>query len=594
MTETIDTEYISLLLSKVEEDLAKNRNKKNLEKPNNLLEKLKNSDYILRDLYLISKVDGLKPLSSYLLFILKKIETGEINFDNMVQYLQTDKKFIEKEIINYFKLDVEIVKPLKEKTVKEKIKSEPDSKIDTKTERKILIQSNKFKVGELDNELVTEEFNESDFTDLVSSDEKEDKTNYLEYVKIDNNNKAEIVFNLPEEIKDISELLQEEEEKINKEKRKLITKPELKTEEEKKPREKQKPLKDGTITPEDKEKETQEKAEKIKRDKKQHVEIPAQSKEKVKKEVSIHPPEHIFNETIPESEARKVYSEYESASISMNKLMQEDLDRLSELLEIEPGEGEEYMELFSSLEENSSNMIDNSSKMGFEVIAGLYKTIQLAFISSHADAYEVDKESITIFKKAIKLAESLIKGQDYQDYKKVIKGLENIRKTISEKKQEREKREKLQKEKAELERRLSIKYHDAGSREQLIKLKHNILEVEKTLKLLENIEGDYQAYEALRRLSSTFPHLKEVVNVSKELKIEKLAQLAEANYIFTKFLQNYRLDPLDREISEIYKYMIYNFKLIFLDKPTKDLDVFISYLNDPVKIFEQTKNKIKK
>ena len=136
---------------------------------------------------------------------------------------------------------------------------------------------------------------------------------------------------------------------------------------------------------------------------------------------------------------------------------------------------------------------------------------------------------------------------------------------------------------------MSIKYQDAPSREQLIKLKHNILEVEKTFNSLKEIEGDYQTYEALRRLSGTFSHLKEIVNISNILNLEQMAKLSEANYIFIKFLQNYRLNPFDKEIKEILKYMVYNFKLIFLDKPTRDLDLFISYLNDPVKIFEQTK-----
>jgi len=49
------------------------------------------------------------------------------------------------------------------------------------------------------------------------------------------------------------------------------------------------------------------------------------------------------------------------------------------------------------------------------------------------------------------------------------------------------------------------------------------------------------------------------------------------------------MDPLDAEIKEIFKYIIYNFKLIYLDKPTKDIDVFISYLNDPIKIFADKK-----
>jgi hypothetical protein len=82
-----------------------------------------------------------------------------------------------------------------------------------------------------------------------------------------------------------------------------------------------------------------------------------------------------------------------------------------------------------------------------------------------------------------------------------------------------------------------------------------------------------------------------MVNISRILNISKLAQLSEASYIFVKFLQNYRLDPYDEDVREIFRFIIYNFKLIFLDKPTKDLALFISILNDPVKVFSKSKKK---
>ncbi len=45
------------------------------------------------------------------------------------------------------------------------------------------------------------------------------------------------------------------------------------------------------------------------------------------------------------------------------------------------------------------------------------------------------------------------------------------------------------------------------------------------------------------------------------------------------------MDPLSKEIKEILNYIIINLKLLFLDKKSKDLDLFISYLNNPEKIF---------
>ena len=71
-----------------------------------------------------------------------------------------------------------------------------------------------------------------------------------------------------------------------------------------------------------------------------------------------------------------------------------------------------------------------------------------------------------------------------------------------------------------------------------------------------------------------------------------MGQLSEASYIFLKFLQNYRINPATDESKEIFGYIIHNMKSIIMNKTVEDLDLFISYLNDPVKIFSK-KNKKK-
>ena len=148
-----------------------------------------------------------------------------------------------------------------------------------------------------------------------------------------------------------------------------------------------------------------------------------------------------------------------------------------------------------------------------------------------------------------------------------------------------------EKETDELEAYMITKQYDKSDRQKLSQIKQNILDIETVFKSLEDIKGKFQAYEALRRLSHTFAHLKELVSVANMLEMRKLSQLAEASYIFIKFIQNYRMNPFESDITEVFKYIIYNFKLIFLDKPTKDIDLLISYLNDPVKIFEKKEKK---
>ena len=591
--ETKNIEYVSLLLSRVKSDLLKNSETEILHEVNSFIDKLRESENILKNVYLISRVEGLEPLGSYLLYVFKKVESGRVNFNNLTQNLLTDKTFIEKEIRNYFGLYKEVVKPVEEKITEKKdektIQKEEESTIIRKN-IKGLIEDNQFKVGELDNELVTEEFNESDFMELVGADRTEDKKDYLEFAQIDDDNKEEIVFNLPDDIKDISELLQEEGEKIDREKKRIIDGETEKKKTEQVDEETEiKPVFEEHTTVFEEVNEEQEEIDKLE----EIMGTKEPYEELTKEEIADDELEIQKIETDKHEEEKQLpndtYIKYESEVILRNSMINDGLGQLIRYLAEDSEDKEQFEYLLINISEDSSYMVDYSRKMAFDVIASLYETIMISFKSAGVKEFEVTEDSVFLFREAIQLIESLIHGYEYEDYEKVINGFEKVRRSIIENKKEKENLKKIKEEKTELEKRMSIKYQDAPSREQLIKLKHNILEVEKIFRSLEEIEGDYQTYEALRRLSGTFSHLKEIVNISKILKLEQMAKLSESNYIFVKFLQNYRLDPFDKEIKEILKYMVYNFKLIFLDKPTRDLDLFISYLNDPVKIFEQNK-----
>ncbi|MBL7128378.1 MAG: hypothetical protein ISS16_05260 [Ignavibacteria bacterium] len=592
--ETKNIEYVSLLLSRVKSDLFKNSETEILHEVNSFIDKLRESENILKNVYLISRVEGLESLGSYLLYVFKKVESGRVNFDNLTQNLLTDKTFIEKELKNYFGLYKEVVNPVEEKITEKKdektIQKEEESTIIRKN-IKGLIEDNQFKVGELDNELVTEEFNESDFMELVGADRAEDKKDYLEFVQIDDESKEEIVFNLPDDIKDISELLQEEGEKIDREKKRIIdAETETKEAEQIEDETEIKPVFEEHTTVFEEVNEEQKKVDKLE----EHTDTTEHYEEPEEEEITEEEPETQLIETDKHKEIEKqvpsdTYIKYESELILRNSIINDGLEQLLRHLKEDSEDKEQFEYLIINISEDSSYMVDYSREMAFDVIASLYETIMISFKSAGVKEFEVTEDSVFLFREAIQLIESLIHGYEYEDYEKVIHGFEKVRRSIIENRKEKENLKKIKEEKTELEKRMSIKYQDAPSREQLIKLKHNILEVEKIFRSLEEIEGDYQIYEALRRLSGTFSHLKEIVNISKILKLEQMAKLSEANYIFVKFLQNYRLDPFDKEIKEILKYMVYNFKLIFLDKSTRDLDLFISYLNDPVKIFEQNK-----
>ncbi|MBI5402918.1 MAG: hypothetical protein HY959_05930 [Ignavibacteriae bacterium] len=628
-------EYLNFVVSKIENDLKISGASAEQMKCLYVLGVLKNSDNLLKDIYTISRIKNFKPLGNYLLFILKKSETGEVRFDNLLENLNQDREFIIRELKSRFRLDAqeedgspaEITRKPKEEEVKEE-------KI-TDEIRKILAES-KFKVEEIDNELVTEEFIE---TDVKEDSDSIVRGNYLELLQPENGYEEDSVFSLPTdkpaeeneglEEEDVFSLPGERKEEAET-KEAEINVGGVNTEEleeivlEKAEEEEATEVKEVTEVAEEKAEEgaieelipeeefrkeeipeeeivfeeaTEEKIEEIKKElSREEVDPGTEQRDEKSAEVEEEK-EEIIEEQAEEHEEEEfaeaensVYMQYETELMERNAVLCAKFEELKTL----DREDEKFAEtrdgILKEITDNSAYLEDYSKKMSFEVITGVYNVMNMTFISY---GKTVGGEILKLFRNSISLVESLIKGEDFAGFDSAIKSLDALKHTLLESKKEEEKtEEKTEKEPAaETEVPPGEKYMDTNQRQKLALLKQNIIEVENVFKSLEEIKGRYQAYEALRRLSHTFAHLKEMVNIANALEMRKVAQLAEASYIFVKFVQNYRMDPFESEISEVFKYITYNFKLIFLDKPTKDIDLLISYLNDPVKIFEKKEKK---
>lgn len=279
------------------------------------------------------------------------------------------------------------------------------------------------------------------------------------------------------------------------------------------------------------------------------------------------------------------FTKYENEVKQTNKLIRGELDSLLR---------EFKSETILSIIESSSYMAEYSARMSFELIAEIYNTILIYFDyinKSESNQLVVLDENINnnikLFLKSLIFIEKFVGGDDYEGSESLIKEIETIKDAILAIKAEKERLEKLQKEKEELEKQLGEKFSDTEQRKKLLQLKNDILEVESIFKSIDSIKGEFQTYEAFRILSQTYSIFKDIVIVSNLLEINKMASLSESSYIFLKYIQNYRMNPFSEEIKEVLKYIIVNFKLLFLGKPVKDLDVFISYLNNPEKIFTQ-------
>ena len=620
-------EYFKFVISKVENDFNIYEGSKELSKALYILKTLKNSDNLLKDIYLISRIKNLKNFGNYLLFIYKKADSGEIKFDNLLDNLSTDRESIEDELINYFKIDSP------ENQIQEDIKISTGKEItekDIPLKGKILIER-KFKVEELDEELVTEEFNETDtgnkyetvsgrnYLELVQKEEKKEEKAFFLPDKEEEISRTEIeedVFSLPTgkesqkisgpDFKDNAELKDEEEnefiESVDIGQKEEIP---VSTEEiDNELTQEEKTFSEPGILQENEEADTEIKSEEIineqepliiKEEETVTASPPIETHEDIKEEISKVEIEETVNKDdsktdheVDQSVANTVYMKYETELTEKNSLIKSDLDELLLLLLEE--NSEDRNTIIKRIIENSYYLEEYSREMSFEIITSIYDAVKMSFMSiNDANGLILDEDLIILFRDAIKLIEGLIKGDEVQDLNTTIKAIEEIRNGLMEKSKQRETQEKLNKEKVQIERHLTEKYTDVNQRHKLLVMKDEVLEIENIFKSLETIKGKYQAYDALRTLSHTFSRLKEIAKIANNLEMRKMSQLTEASYIFIKFIQNYRMDPLDAEIKEIFKYIIYNFKLIYLDKPTKDIDVFISYLNDPIKIFADKK-----
>lgn len=297
---------------------------------------------------------------------------------------------------------------------------------------------------------------------------------------------------------------------------------------------------------------------------------------------------------VPEQEPEPTnaeFADYENEIRIKNNELDKEFDIMIYLVNAKPGDEEERNSIIRSISDRSSHLENISRKMSLEIISNIYQTITLSFEKISDGKYDISESTLNLFKKGLTLVLSLIKGDDYFGYKDILRSIENIRNSLLEEKRKREQYIRNLKEKEALENQINRRFPDDKQKEKLNLLKHLIRDTEFKLNSLEKISGEFQIYEALRSLSSNLSNLKEIVRISNELGIKKMGQLAEASYIFIKFLQNYRINPLQEQPGEIFGYIIYCLKSLILNRKTEDLDLFISYLNDPVKLFSKKNNK---
>jgi len=582
------TEYIKFVVGKVEKDFLNLGNSLEYIKVMTILQSLKSSENILRDIYILSGTKKLRQLSYYIIFILKKMESGRITIDNFIENLNTDKKFITTYLQTYYNLEPVANEPEIEEETKFIFDAHSDE--EETIETVYSLAENSFKVEQSDNELITEEFKELTITD-------DDFTNDYSLELVHNNvgnNENEIpvekehnVFELPDSEDKTKEEIAQEELFINKgstskitseeettlgeffetlDKNQSVIEPETNFSEEINSEDTKETISDSDFfnTPEE-----------IENLKKQDEEV-------------IEKLEQIEAETNTEI-INSAFLDYQSEVFEKNKTITGLLDDLDLLINSNIPSQELKVELHHEICSLASSLRDYSQKMSFEIITKVYSIIANTLDEKFKDLIS-SSEYINTIKESIEGVEKLIRGEELKGFKSTISKLEDIEKDFTDLLYKRKQYEKKQFDFGEEERKIIDDFKDNSERNAYLALKEKIAELENNFNKINDTANKLLPAEYLRKLSVTFTNFREIANIARILEKNKIAQLAEAGYLFVKFIQNYRINPYQKETSEAIEYLIFSFKMIYFEKPVKDLDLFITFLNDPVQIFHH-KNK---
>ena len=644
-------DYIKFVVAKVESGFLEYSNSREYVKVITVLNSLKMADDILKELYILSGIKKLRRLTSYLIFMLKKVEAGSITLDNFMENYVTDRNYIDSYFQTFY--DLELIAP--EEFIPEEIDTKfiiEDSDVPEEAPVYLLAETT-FKVEELDNELVTEEFREStinenyespgdgymkladdlaensipefDSNEVFFDDRNEDVFNFP---VTGSNNNSDIIQNtiednenlsgdtlftdtdetpaelpvgpIPEEQTGLFESLKENTEENNENLADFFEK--LDSEETG-----EETLEDNTVFIEtpfvDSEKETDDRedgfadfTDNIPESKILKDLIPVNEPD-IKQET---PSNDIAAETDKEVEEKLLaieketteevlnseFLKYEKGLYEKNRLISGLLDDLILISESKDPDLEMRDAILQEIYPLIERLKEESEKLSFEIISGIYDSMKFCLDIKFKELV-VTKENIEVLKLSLAGIENLIKGDELKGFDKTIKELENIQNELNKLLADREDFEKKKYDFGEEESNLIKEFKDSSEYDAYIILREKITELEDTFQIIAGMKDKTYPFESLRKLSVTFALFREIVNIARVLEMNKVAHLAEAGYVFVKFVQNYRIDPFKDEVTEVFKYLIYSFKLIYLDKPVKDFDTFLSFLNDPVKIFYQ-------
>lgn len=290
-------------------------------------------------------------------------------------------------------------------------------------------------------------------------------------------------------------------------------------------------------------------------------------------------------------QANEEFIQYENYVLRTNEELKYDFERMMEFAKRLNKNYDERNLIVKDVIDKTSFLENCSRELSLEVITNIYETFKLSFEKIADGKYDLSEETLTIFIESLSLIESLLKGDDYLAYDSLIKSLDKLRKSLLKERKQKAQAEQKQNEEKSAENTLTNLYPDEHKLFIANNIRRKISDIEKIFNSLNDIESNYVQIEALTILTSNLNNFKELVGYANTIQLGSLAKVAEGGYILIKYLQNYRKDPTEEIWKETFKYITYVMRLLVINKPVEDLDLFISYLNEPIKIYLSKENK---
>jgi hypothetical protein len=279
---------------------------------------------------------------------------------------------------------------------------------------------------------------------------------------------------------------------------------------------------------------------------------------------------------------------------------------------------EKTLQTLTQISEITTELNNLSRQLSFDFTADIFLVINLFYTKAISSPNIITSDKLSLMNAALQLANSLVKGEesvDNEDNRRLadeivfIKGeLEQYQEQPSsvlseedevtceknEQSQEAVQEEKVMSVKNSAEEKTEPDYEPVTEKKKPLpseaefRMNYYVEELERNFRHLNELKGQYGKFDAFEEIDMLNNSLRRLALTSAEIRQNEISKLAEVTYNFLKFLQDFSIDPLDPEIEQILKYVIFNFKMLLKGKKTRDYDLLVEHLNNPIKIFSDS------